>query len=212
MCYIGITPVSKELYEPALDVYSPNGQERLHTQLAEPLEGRRLHFAAHNHHHFVGQLHVRLEAHVTARRWFKHEPEIYVQRGTKKVAHWFSTHMQTLLYSTPTDVYNVSVLVDHDVAVVPILDLQQIADHRVGGHWLDEIAACRLKLLGRLVAVVMQEVVHQIRVGLAAQLIAWRCVRHALNDAALMETTTTDQRVGIDSGVIIVWHSNIPQY
>ena len=36
--------------------------------------------------------------------------------------------------------YDVSLLVDHDVAVVPVLDLKQVAHQGVGGHTLDEVS------------------------------------------------------------------------
>lgn len=81
--------------------------------------------------------------------------------------------------------YNMAIRVNHDVSVVPILDLQQVANHRVRCHRFDEIAARRQKFLGRFVAVLVQEVVHQIRVRLATQLIARLGIRHALNDTAL---------------------------
>jgi len=35
--------------------------------------------------------------------------------------------------------YDVSLLVDHDVAIVPVFDLEDVADQRVGCHALDEI-------------------------------------------------------------------------
>lgn len=54
-----------------------NGEEGLHAQLAEPLEGRRVHLAAHDHDHFVGQLHVRLEADITTWRRLEHKAKIY---------------------------------------------------------------------------------------------------------------------------------------
>lgn len=39
-------------------------------------EMRRLHCASHDHHHFMGNLHVRFKTKVTTRRRFKHEPKI----------------------------------------------------------------------------------------------------------------------------------------
>ena len=35
--------------------------------------------------------------------------------------------------------YDVSILVDHDVAIMSVLDLEEIADQRVGCHALDEV-------------------------------------------------------------------------
>lgn len=62
------------------------------------------------------------------------------------------------ILSVRTYVYDVPILVDHDVAIVTILDLQQIPYKRIGRHGLDEIRTCRLKLLGTLVAILMLEV------------------------------------------------------
>ena len=36
--------------------------------------------------------------------------------------------------------YDVSLLVDHDVAIVPVLDLKQVAHQGVGSHTLDEVS------------------------------------------------------------------------
>lgn len=71
-----------------------------------------------------------------------------------------------------TNVYDVAVLVDHDVAVVTILDLEQISYQRVGGHRLDKVRPGRLEFLGALVAVLMLEILGQAAVRLPAQLVA----------------------------------------
>ena len=65
---------------------------------------------------------------------------------------------------------DVSLFVDHDVAVVSILDLEQVADHRVGRHRLDEIFSSSLELLSRLIPVLVLEVSVQALVGLATDL------------------------------------------
>ena len=36
--------------------------------------------------------------------------------------------------------YDVSLFVDHDVAIVSVLDLKQVAHQRVGSHTLDEVS------------------------------------------------------------------------
>lgn len=71
-----------------------------------------------------------------------------------------------------TDMYNVSICIDHDISVMTVLDLQQISNHRIGGHRFDEIAASQLKFLGRFIAVLMQEIFVETRIGLSTQLIA----------------------------------------
>ena len=44
-------------------------------------------------------------------------------------------------YIALTNVNDVAMFVNHDVTIVPILDLQQVADKRVGSHTPDEVAA-----------------------------------------------------------------------
>ena len=46
-----------------------------------------------------------------------------------------------------TNVYEMSLLVDHDVAVVPVLDLEEEADHAVRGHRGDERSPGALETL-----------------------------------------------------------------
>ena len=70
-----------------------------------------------------------------------------------------------------TDVDDVALLVNHDVAVVPVLDLEQEPDDTVGCHRLDEVLPRRLELLGRLVAVLVLEVGVEALVGLSTDLI-----------------------------------------
>ena len=38
--------------------------------------------------------------------------------------------------------YDVPLLVDHDVAIVSVLDLKQVTHKRVSSHTLDEVTAC----------------------------------------------------------------------
>ena len=65
---------------------------------------------------------------------------------------------------------DVSLFVNHDVAVVSILDLEQVADHRVGRHRLDEIFSSSLELFSRLIPVLVLEVGVQALVGLSTDL------------------------------------------
>lgn len=48
-------------------------------------------------------------------------------KGKRRVLGWL------------TDVDDVALLVQHDVAVVPVLDLQQEQQEAVGGHAADEV-------------------------------------------------------------------------
>lgn len=45
-------------------------------------------------------------------------------------------------HSPLTDVDDVPLLVQHDVAIVPVLDLQQEQQEAVGGHASDKVVAC----------------------------------------------------------------------
>lgn len=81
--------------------------------------------------------------------------------------------------------YDVAILVDHYVAIVAILDLQQIPNQRVGGHGLDKVGPGCLELLGALVAILMLEILGQAAVRLPAELVPRLGIGHALDDAAL---------------------------
>lgn len=65
------------IFHPA---YSPDSQVSPHTHLHEPLEGSRLHFPTHDHHHLVSEFDVWLPAKVAARGAFKHEAKVWKHR------------------------------------------------------------------------------------------------------------------------------------
>lgn len=75
--------------------------------------------------------------------------------------------------------------VNHNVSIVPVLDLQQVADDRICSHGFDEIAASGLEFFRTFVAVLVQEVLVQSRIRLSTQLIARFCIGDALNYTAL---------------------------
>ena len=62
--------------------------------------------------------------------------------------------------------------VKQNVAVVSVLDLQQVADETIAGAALDEIPLCREKLLRNRLAKLLQEVVEQRKLGVLFDLIA----------------------------------------
>ena len=80
---------------------------------------------------------------------------------------------------------DVPLLVNHDVAVVSVLDLEQEPDDRVGRHRLDEVLSRRLELLGRLVAVLVLEEGVEALVGLPTDLVSGLGVRNALDHSSL---------------------------
>lgn len=51
-----------------------------------------------------------------------------------------------------TNVYNMSFIVNHDIAIVPVFDLKQKTENTVAGHTSYEIAPRRLKRFCTLVA------------------------------------------------------------
>lgn len=61
--------------------------------------------------------------------------------------------------------------IDHNVAIMTILYLQQISNDRIGSHRFNEIAAGRLKFFRRFIAVLMQKIFVQPGIGLTTQLV-----------------------------------------
>ena len=96
-----------------------------------------------------------------------------------------------------TNVHDVSLLVDHDVPVVPVLDLEEEPDDAVGRHGGDEVATGPLERLRALLPELLLEVEEQVGVGLPPDLVSGLGVRHALNHAAL-ERRTKETRADIE--------------
>ena len=131
-----------------VDQVSAEGSDHhvgLDTELQEPAELRSIHLASHDIDKLLGQLHVWLEPNVAPRAALEHEAEV--------------------------DVYDVALLVHHDVPVVSVLDLQQELEDAVGGHTGDEVPPGSLERCRRLVSVLLEEVGVQVGVGLPAQLV-----------------------------------------
>lgn len=81
--------------------------------------------------------------------------------------------------------YDTPVLVQHNVAVVPVFDLQEETDDAVGCHALDEVAASKLVLGTVLVSVDAVEVLVETSVCRSSELVSGLGVRNAFYDAAL---------------------------
>lgn len=64
-----------------------------------------------------------------------------------------------------------TLLVDHDVSVVSVLNLEQESNDGVSSHRLNEVLPCRLELFRRLVPVLVLEVRVQAFVRLPADLV-----------------------------------------
>ena len=63
-------------------------------------------------------------------------------RLLRETSHFCSMSVlsRTLSECLPTDMHDVAVLIQHNVAVMPVLDLQQEQRQRVGGHRLDKVS------------------------------------------------------------------------
>ena len=77
-----------------------------------------------------------------------------------------------------------AVVRDENVAVVPILDLQQIAHDAVGCHAADKVAASALKRGAVHIAVHLVKILEQRGVRGTAELVARLGIGDTLNDAA----------------------------
>ena len=85
---------------------------------------------------------------------------------------------------TKVDVDDVSFAVDHDVPVVSVLDLEDVASDGVGGHGLDEVEASTLEGNCVLPAIFGDEEVEQVVDFSATHFVSRRCVRNDVNDTA----------------------------
>ena len=72
--------------------------------------------------------------------------------------------------------------IDHDVAIVSVFDLQDVADDAVGGQTFREVQPSLLELGWGLVAVPFQEVLVEIDLESFTKLISTVWVRYAFNE------------------------------
>jgi len=86
-----------------------------------------------------------------------------------------------------TYVYNVSDMVQHDIAIVSIFELENKSDDRICGHGLYEISPRTLEFLSRLISPSFDEIFVESDVSLATHLVQRFRVRHALNYSTLKE-------------------------
>lgn len=95
------------------------------------------------------------------------------------------------------DVHQMAVLVNQDVAVVTILDLQDVRDDSVCSQRIDEVESCSLEFIGALRPIPLQEVLVQIQLKSLAQLVTRLRVGHDFDDSAqqLFESSVRDAPV-----------------
>ena len=79
---------------------------------------------------------------------------------------------------------DVAQLVDQDVAIVTVLDLQEVRDDSVRSHTPHEVVASLLELLATSVSVLGEEVLVQSLLFLT-QLVPRDRIRHNLDDSTL---------------------------
>lgn len=82
--------------------------------------------------------------------------------------------------------YDVALSIYHNIAIVTVLYLQKVSDHAIRSHRLDEVATNVLELLGRLVAVLRNEVLIHVAVCSTAELVSRRSIRHTFYHSALI--------------------------
>lgn len=122
----------------------------------------------------------RLEPHVLTWRVVEEEPEV--------------------------DVDEPAFAVDQDVAIVAVLDLEDVADDRVGRLRPDEVGSCLLELEAELRAVRLDEVVIEVDFERLSDLVAAARVGNDLDDAAdfiVASSPVADALVGRDKQVQI---------
>ena len=84
--------------------------------------------------------------------------------------------------------------VDHDIAVVSVLDLQNIAGHRVRRHRLDEIQTGSLELYRVLATVLGDKEVEKIVDLCTPHLVSRRGIRYDINDTTLYNMSYVGRR------------------
>jgi len=134
----------------------PSSQVGLDGKLFEPAVRLRRCGAAHYRDHFGSELEGRALELDTTRRDVKAEAEINVD--------------------------DMACIVNHDVSVMPILELQQETDDAIRSHTLHKVGSCLLESDAILVTVARHEVVVQTVDRLAAQHIATDGIWKHIND------------------------------
>jgi hypothetical protein len=86
-----------------------------------------------------------------------------------------------------TDVGDAASSIDHDVTVVAILDLDDVAEERVGGHRLDKVGAGALEIDAFWTAILDDEEALQVVDLSSSHLVARSGVRYDVDDSALWD-------------------------
>lgn len=84
-----------------------------------------------------------------------------------------------------TDVDNVSISIDHNIAVMPVLDLKNITGNGIRRHGLDEIQASLLKRYCVFASIFRYKEVEQVIDFRSAHLVSRCRIGHNINDPTL---------------------------
>lgn len=94
-----------------------------------------------------------------------------------------------------TDVHNMALSIDHDIPVMPILDLQDVTCHRICGHRLNEVKPGFLELECVGVPISRHEERKQVVDLCSTHFVSRRRVRHDIYHSTLMQTTELSDTV-----------------
>ena len=157
----------------------PDGQERLDCELVEQLEPLRV-GSAHERDHLAVELErVGLEFD-TAGANVEEEAKVCLLAVATTVgdrSHWRNRR---------TNVDDMPVIVNHDVTIVPVLDLQDEAGHRVRRHGPDKVEASLLVCCRLFATILLYAVQIEVVDVVATHLVSGCRVRHDINDTALL--------------------------
>jgi hypothetical protein len=104
--------------------------------------------------------------------------------------------LDQIVFKVLTDVHDMPFAVDHDVTVMPILDLEDVARDRVRGHRLDKVEAGFLEGY-RINATVLVDKVREEVVDLGStHLVSGRRVGDNVDDTALASCVSNGLRYG----------------
>ena len=97
-----------------------------------------------------------------------------------------------------------AITVNHDVAVVPILDLENIASHGVCSHRLNEIQSSFLEGSSVWTAIFVNEITVKVVDFGTTHFVSRRSVRHDIDDTALRNQKRSE--VALSANIICDLH------
>ena len=94
-----------------------------------------------------------------------------------------------------TDMNDMTISIDHNIAIVPILNLQDITGYRISSHGLDEIQsgflkACRI----RATIFCYEEILQVIHFG-SSHFVSGCCIRNHVDNTALSDKVLVELQI-----------------